>query len=426
MSWVIPRVELKTVSVTSMKGGYQNRPTRRKKVRVAQGRAKCALTRLDALQSDALENDEFDIAIVGGGLVGAAIAWGAAPGRRIVVLDEGDVALRAARGNFALVWVQGKGLGMPQYGMWTLRAAEAWTAFAETLAAQTGIDVRYRRPGGFHLALSADELDQRVAHLRAIEAQAGMPSTGHEVLDAAGLRRKLADVGPSVVGGTFTRLDGHCDSLRLLRALHRGFRSAGGRYLAGRRVDSITKDRGEFRLRTQAGEIRAASVVLAAGLDNARLGPMVGLDIPVRAVRGQLLVTERTARFLEYPVSTVRQTQEGTVMIGDSHEEAAHSTATTPDVIAAMADRALKMFPRLARVSVVRTWAAQRVMPPDGCAIYDASRTHPGAFAAATHSGVTLAPNHALLLGPAIARGELPGEVSVAFGSRRFAATAAA
>src|SRR6186997_372382 len=80
-------------------------------------RSKYALTCRDALQSDALEKDEFDIAIVGGGLVGAAIAWGAASGRRVALLDEGDIALRAARGNFALVWVQGKGLGMPQYGM---------------------------------------------------------------------------------------------------------------------------------------------------------------------------------------------------------------------------------------------------------------------------------------------------------------------
>jgi hydrogen cyanide synthase HcnC len=286
--------------------------------------------------------------------------------------------------------------------------------------------VRYRRPGGFHLALSEDELARRVAHLRTIEAQPWMPSTGHEVLDGAALRNKLPAVGAGVVGATYTRLDGHCDSLRLLRALHGAFRAAGGAYLAERRVVSISHANGEFALRTGASEIRAASVVLAAGLDNARLGPMVGLEIPVRPVRGQLLVTERTERFLEYPVSTVRQTDEGTVMIGDSQEEAAPSTAITPEILAAMADRAQRMFPRLARVNVVRTWAAQRVMPPDGCAIYDASRTYPGAYAAATHSGVTLAPNHALVLGPAIARGALPDEVSSAFGARRFAGAKAA
>lgn len=170
--------------------------------------------------------------------------------------------------------------------------------------------------------------------------------------------------------------------------------------------------------------MRAASIVLAAGLDNARLGPMVGLDVPVRPVRGQLMATEKTGRFLDYPVSTVRQTDEGTVLVGDSQEEAGVDTRATHDVLAVMADRAQRMFPRLAGVKVLRSWAALRVMPRDGSAIYDASREYPGAYAAATHSGVTLAPNHALVLAPHIARGGWPAEMYQPFSARRFASTA--
>ena len=92
---------------------------------------------------------EYDIAVIGGGLVGAALAWGVAgAGRHVALLDEGDVALRAARGNFALVWVQGKGLGRPDYAAWTARSAAAWADFAAALAGETGIDLRYSRPGG--------------------------------------------------------------------------------------------------------------------------------------------------------------------------------------------------------------------------------------------------------------------------------------
>jgi hydrogen cyanide synthase HcnC len=368
-----------------------------------------------------LKIPEYDVAIVGGGLVGAAIAWGVASARpRIAMLDEGDVALRAARGNFALVWVQGKGLGMPQYGLWTLRAAETWTAFADMLLVQTGIDVHYRRPGGFHLALSEDELAKRAAHLEAIQRQPGMPRLDHEVLDPAALRKLMPEIGPEVAGGTFSRLDGDCDSLRLLRALHVGFRLQGGTYLPERRVESIAHAAGEFRIATRGEEIRCASVVLAAGLDNARLAPMVGMQVPVRAVRGQLMVTERTERFLDYPISTVRQAREGAVLIGDSQEEGDLDTKPTHEVLAVMADRARRMFPRLARVNVVRSWAALRVMPRDAFAIYDESAACPGAFAAATHSGVTLAPNHALALAPHIVRGTLPADAFQAFSARRF------
>ena len=96
------------------KPGYQNRPTRGKKAVPEVVRAYVALGYI----AGPLKTFEYDIAIIGGGLVGAAIGWGIAPSRpRIAILDEGDLALRASRGNFALVWVQGKGAGMPRYGM---------------------------------------------------------------------------------------------------------------------------------------------------------------------------------------------------------------------------------------------------------------------------------------------------------------------
>ena len=353
--------------------------------------------------------------------MGAAIAWGIASARpRVAMLDEGDLARRASRGNFALVWVQGKGLGSPQYGMWTLRAAESWPTFADMLLVQTGIDVRYRRPGGFHLALSEAELERRAMMLAAIEAQPGMPRFGAEILDPARLRTLLPEIGPEVAGASFSRMDGDCDSLRLLRALHAGILASGGTHLAGRRAMSIAARDGEFRISTAGGEIRAGRIVLAAGLDNARLGPMVGLDVPVRAQRGQLMVTERAERFLHYPLATLRQTEEGCVMIGDSREEGLEDVQTTTPVLAAMADRAQRMFPRIGRLNVVRAWAALRVMPRDGFPIYDQSRDAPGAFVASTHSGVTLAPNHALVLAPQIVRGELASEGFRAFATARF------
>jgi glycine/D-amino acid oxidase-like deaminating enzyme len=142
--------------------------------------------------------------------------------------------------------------------------------------------------------------------------------------------------------------------------------------------------------------------------------------MPVHPVRGQLLATEKTGRFLDYPVSTVRQTEEGTVLIGDSQEEIGFDTRATTDVLAAMADRAQRMFPRLARLNVVRSWAALRVMPRDGSALYEASSDCPGAYALATHSGVTLAPNHALVLARHIARAERTAEPFQAFSARRF------
>ena len=89
-------------------------------------------------------------------------------------------------------------------------------------------------------------------------------------------------------------------------------------------------------------------------------------------------------------------------------------------MISTLAERAVRMFPDLARLNVVRTWACLRVMTLDRFPIYDQSETCPGAFSAACHSGITLAAAHALFLAPRIAEGHLPAGEFETFSSRRF------
>lgn len=364
---------------------------------------------------------EFDVAVVGGGLVGAAIAYGLArAGRQVVVLDEGDVAYRASRGNFALVWVQNKGNGMAPYGAWTVRSASIWRGFADELRAETGLDVCYENPGGFHLALSEQEFEHRAGLMAKLHQQPGMPHYDYELLDHAGVARLLPEIGPEVVGGSFTTLDGHCNSLRLLRALHIAMQKRGVEYRSSALVNGLKPHEGGFRLRAGGEEIAAGKVVLAAGIANATLGPKVGLEVAVRPQRGQVVVTEKTEPFLRYPVSTVRQTDEGGLLLGDSQEEAGFDPTVGQPVISVLADRAQRMFPRIGRLNVVRTWAALRVMTQDGFPIYDQSTECPGAFVATCHSGVTLAAAHALDLAPLIAAGSLPAERFQSFSSRRF------
>ncbi|MFI4987804.1 MAG: NAD(P)/FAD-dependent oxidoreductase, partial [Alphaproteobacteria bacterium] len=252
---------------------------------------------------------DFDTAVIGGGLLGAAVAWGLARhGERVAVLDEGDVAFRASRGNFALVWVQSKGLGLPDYAAWSKRSSDGWGSFAAELKAETGHDVAFARPGGFHLCLSERELEARAALLMRLHNQPNMVRYPYEILERAALEKLLPRIGPEVAGASYCPLDGHCNSLRLLRALHAGMQAKGARYLAEHRIERIEPRGGGFRLKSKAGELGAGKIVLAAGNGNARLAPMVGLKAPVRPQRGQIIVTEKVRPFFDYPMSTLRQT----------------------------------------------------------------------------------------------------------------------
>jgi glycine/D-amino acid oxidase-like deaminating enzyme len=364
---------------------------------------------------------EFELAVVGGGLVGMAIAWGLARlGRRVAVLDEGDLGFRASRGNFALVWVQSKGSGMSEYALWTMQSSQRWPELAQALENETGLDVCFRNPGGLHLLLSEREVENRATALKRLHNQPGMKSFDYQILDHAAVEKMLPQIGPEVAGASFCPADGHVNALRLLHALHVGFARLGGSYHSNHAVDRIEPRAGEFRLHTANGEIAAGKIVLAAGLGNARLAPILGLDAPVRPQRGQIIVTEKVAPFMHYVVHTIRQTDEGGVMISDSIEEAGYDPSVGSEVLSIMAQRAVRMFPLLARLNVVRCWAALRVMPKDGFPIYDQSDTCPGAFLATCHSGVTLAANHALVLPPLIDAGTLAAENLDAFRARRF------
>lgn len=365
---------------------------------------------------------DYDVAVIGGGLLGASIAWGLGRiGQRATVLDEGDIAKRASRANFALVWVQSKGMGMPEYTGWTVRASENWSRLAAELAAQTGVDVHHQRRGGFHLALSEHELETRAAGLKRLHNQPGATDCAIEVLDHEQVRKRLPHIGRDVVGGTYCPLDGHVNSLKVFRALHGGLAAFGVDYRPEHPVSAIRHENGEFRLATPKGEIRAGKIVLAAGNANMTLAPMVGLHAPMGPTRGQVLVTERTVPFLDFPLTTLRQSDEGTVMIGDSKEDELDDRGHRLPIDAVMADRARRMFPLLERLSIIRMWSGIRVMPEDGFPIYDQSETCPGAFVTCCHSGVTLASNHAFDIAPMVAAGALDLDRLGAFSARRFA-----
>jgi glycine/D-amino acid oxidase-like deaminating enzyme len=369
----------------------------------------------------------FDVAVLGGGLVGTAVGFGlAGQGLRTAILDEGDVAHRASRGNFALVWVQSKGMGLPRYSSWTRESAALWPGYAQALREETGIDVGLSQPGGFTLALSEDELERRAAGMAQLQAQPGFEPFPYAVWNRAQLRQVFPEIGPEVAGAIHTGLDGHVNSLRLFRAQHIAFARRGGTYLPEHPADEIAPlPGGGFRITSGDRRIEARQVVLAAGVGNARLAPMVGLEAPVRPQRGQAIVTEKTAPFLTHPITTLRQTDEGGVMMGDSQEEAGFDTSIGLGVLGTMADRAVRMFPRIGSLNVVRSWSALRVMTKDGFPIYQHSDSAPGAFLCTCHSGVTLAAAHALRVAPMIAAGALEQGLD-AFHPRRFHVPASA
>jgi hydrogen cyanide synthase HcnC len=354
-----------------------------------------------------------DLIVIGGGLVGGAIAWGAQQcGAKTILLDEGDTAYRAARGNFGLVWVQSKGAGMAPYAHWTRQSATLWPELAETLQAATGANLALQQPGGLAFCLSDEEFEDRENLIRRMHNESG--DIGTRMLDRAEVRAMVKGLGDEVVGASYCPVDGHASPLYLLRALHQTID-----YRPNHKVVRIDATPHSFRIHCGTESFHAPKIVIAAGLGSRDLAPLVGLEMPVSPLQGQIIVTERVQHLLDYPTHTLRQTPEGTVMLGDSQEDVGFDITTRVAVLKQIADRNTRVFPALKDANIVRMWAALRVMSPDGFPIYEQSERYPGAFSATCHSGVTLAGSHALALAPAIVAGDLPAALA-AFSADRF------
>ncbi|WP_417607130.1 NAD(P)/FAD-dependent oxidoreductase [Oceanimonas baumannii] len=342
-----------------------------------------------------VRNHDTDVAIIGGGLVGMSLAYGLLrQGKTVTVFDEGDQALRASRGNFGLVWVQGKGDTCPDYARLTRLSTRLWPELASDLRQDTGIDIELQQNGGLYVCLDQASLQQRANMLAQMQQDAG-GDYPFEVLNAEQARKKEPALGPTIAGATWSPMDGHLNPLLLFRALHQAFELRGGRLINGQPVQHIQPLPEGFEIRLSNDHLNAGKVVLAAGLGNKTLAPQLGLYAPVEPNRGQVLITERLKPFMHYPTGHVRQTGEGTVQLGDSKEDVGLDTGTTAEELGKIAARAIRMYPVLEKVRLIRAWGALRVMTPDGYPIYQQSDRYPGAYVVTCHSGVTLGAAHA-------------------------------
>src|SRR5215831_7677429 len=286
-----------------------------------------------------------DIVVIGGGTVGAAIAYGLARRRqKVLLLDGDDGDFRAAQANFGLVWLQGKGLDMPAYQALTRGSIALWRAFADELEGETGIDLAYEANGGIVFCLGAAEFEKRRLDLLRLHNQRGEGEPDWEMLDRPALERLLPKVtlGPDATGASFGRRDGHANPLRLLAALHASIARHGGGVRHRARVTRIEPAGGDFRLVLADEALVAPRIVIAAGLGSGELARQVGLEVPVHPERGQVLVTERIEHFLPLPASGLRQTADGTVMIGATKDEVGFDVSTTSEAAASLSRKTVR------------------------------------------------------------------------------------
>jgi glycine oxidase len=364
----------------------------------------------------------FDVAVVGGGVIGLACAWRLAQrGGRVVVLERGHPGWGATRVAAGMLAPVGElTFGEPELLELTLAAARLYPDFVAELEAASGESTGYERLGALHVALDRDEAAQlrRVHDLqRSLELEA-------EWLPPRRCRDLEPGLTPSFHGGVFAAGEAAVDPRALTVALLGALRAAGVEVLTGTEVvDGIFDGERLKGVRTAARkiasgqsdayrgsdrpldeEICAETVLLAGG---AWSGAADWLPEharpPVRPVKGQVLELRR--RDGEPPARHILSSErvylvprgDGRLVVGATVEEMGFDTAVTAGGVHELLREAYRLLPDVAEMEMLGATAGLRPGTPDNLPLVG-----PGAV-----EGLVLATGHfrnGILLAPLAAQ----------------------
>jgi glycine oxidase len=392
-----------------------------------------------------------DVIVVGGGVVGLAIAWRlATAGIDVLVADDAPAAGASHAAAGMLAPVTEVHYGEESLLALNLEAARRWPVFAAEVEAAAGAAVGYRREGTLLVAFDDDDL-RAVDDLYRYQCELGLEV---ERLRSRECRQLEGFLNPRIRGGVFAPSDHQVDTRALTAALRRAGERAAVR-LREERVEQILLTADPFvvapggepagesgaaggrvavnGVRFAGGEcLSAGTVVLAAGPWSAGvLGLPAGIAPPVRPVKGQILRLRTPGGAEPVLVRSVRAIRhgrgvylvprvDGRIVVGATSEERGFDTTVTAGAVRELLEDATEVVPALAEAELLETIARLRPGSPDNAPIVGPSGVE-GLVVATGHyrNGVLLSPVTADAVAELVITGRIPALVAP-FTPRRF------
>lgn len=358
-----------------------------------------------------------DVAIVGGGVIGLALARElSSRGADVLVVERGRTGAEASWAAAGLLSAQSDATAPSPFFDLALESRDIYPDWTEALAQETGLDAGWRRTGV--LRCGGEELLERFRW----QVDAGLPV---ERLDAAGVARASAGrAAPGIGHGLFFADDAVVNNRHLVNALRRSLEIRGVPVEEGVAVTRFVIEGGVCRgLDTSSGSVACGRVVDAAGAW-ADLDPTLPFSIPIEPIRGQIVELADSVG-----LSTVLESEDvylvprsdGRVLVGATVERVGFKKEVTAAGVAGLLAAAMALAPSVGAASITDAWAGLRPGTPDGLPLLGESPVK-SLLLATGHfrNGILLAPITALVVADVLT-GSGHRDLS-AFSPERFAA----
>lgn len=304
-----------------------------------------------------------DVIIIGGGIIGCSIAYNLAKmGKEVLVLEGAEsIGHGGSSRNGGGVRQSGRDpreLPMVMYGIKNI-----WPTLSEELE----VDCEYHQDGNLRLGKTAKHSEI----LQMLTDRAVACGLDVKVIDGDEVRKINPYLSDEITCASWCPTDGHANPLTTTLGYYKSARKLGARFISGEKVVELRKVKGVIsEVITENGSVYCGKqVVLAAGYNSREIAATVGIDIPMKLVKLETLVTESEPHMFDQMLGTAEadfyghQTKHGSFVFGgtsgfEGFTNETDGRATNTSTNAPYTCRAiLKYFPKLQDTKVVRTWA---------------------------------------------------------------------
>jgi glycine oxidase len=333
---------------------------------------------------------QCDVIVVGGGVIGCAVARELSRrGLRVIVLEArtaGAGATQASAGVLA-PYIEAPGEGPLQ--ALTVESLSMYDEFVAGVARDAGAAIEYSRCGTLEVASDAAS----AARLRSLGEWTRSKGIEARWIDRTEVSRFEPAVGHTE-GALFVPTHGYVRASQLTAALLEAARRAGTVFEPGRRVDRIDCQGQDVIVRASTASYHAGTVVIAAGSWSGMLADATA----VRPVRGQLLQLRWTGppitRVLWSDSCYVVPWADGTLLVGATVEDVGFDERVTVSGVHDLLTAATALLPGVGAAAFVEARVGLRPATPSGLPLIARSTAHPSVVYATGHyrNGILLAP----------------------------------
>ncbi|HDR9766217.1 TPA: FAD-binding oxidoreductase [Burkholderia cepacia ATCC 25416] len=351
------------------------------------------------------ETRHYDVAIVGGGLVGASAALALTRrGLRTGLFERRDCGAQASGVNYGGVRCQGRPAEQLPLA---LRARRIWDRLPELI----GIDGEFVVSGHLRLARSDADLDALDAYAT-LAGEHGLPL---QVMRGDAFRRRYPWLGRAALGGSLCETDGHANPRLVSPAFARAARAAGADVFEHTAVDDVHHDGTRFHFRAGGRACTATWLINSAGAWANTIAERFGEAVPMEPIYPNMWVTEPLPPFIAHNLGVygggvyARQVARGNCVIGGGRGRGdGEFGQPSVDTTRAVMRDACALLPALRDALLIRTWSGVEGCTPDHNPIIGASRTTPRLLHAFGFSGggFLLAPGVGDVLADLVTTGE--------------------